>query len=90
MFKVCLKDGGKGHTHTLQANDEHDKRQWMTCLKEVLPKENITEVHSDDEGKENSRHNSTKDKERNQEKETNQDKEKNEETDTNNDKMSPK
>lgn len=39
MFKVSISDPstGKTHSHTLQANDEHDKRQWMNCIKGVLP-----------------------------------------------------
>ena len=39
MFKVSITDPNshKTQSHTLQANDEHDKRQWMTCIRSVLP-----------------------------------------------------
>ena len=37
MFKVSWSEPNKGQSHTLQANDEHDKRQWLQCLKNVLP-----------------------------------------------------
>ncbi|KAI0242695.1 Neuroepithelial cell-transforming gene 1 protein [Lamellibrachia satsuma] len=37
MFKVSFSDPSRGQSHTLQANDEHDKRQWLQCLRNVLP-----------------------------------------------------
>jgi len=37
VFKVSFVDTTKGQSHTLQANDEHDKRQWLQCLRSVLP-----------------------------------------------------
>lgn len=32
MFKLSFADASRGQSHTLQANDEHDKRQWVTSL----------------------------------------------------------
>ena len=57
MFRVYQRDGDKGQSHSLQPNDEHDKRQWISALKRVLPKENwvIPQPLSDDESKENMR-----------------------------------
>ena len=37
MFKVSFYDNVNGQSHTLQANDEHDKRQWMQHLLNVVP-----------------------------------------------------
>ena len=36
FFKVSFKNGKDGQSHTLQANDEHDKRQWVSCIKSQL------------------------------------------------------
>ena len=36
FFKVSFKNTKDGQSHTLQANDEHDKRQWVSCIKSVL------------------------------------------------------
>lgn len=37
-FRVSFLHGSeKGMAHTLVANDEHDKRQWVTALRSVLP-----------------------------------------------------
>ncbi len=36
FFKVSFKNLKDGQSHTLQANDEHDKRQWVTCIKSLL------------------------------------------------------
>ena len=43
MFKVSITDptSHKTQSHTLQANDEHDKRQWISCIKSVLPEHPI-------------------------------------------------
>ena len=35
MFRVAFTDPSKGQAHTLQAADEHDKRQWTSCLQKV-------------------------------------------------------
>lgn len=37
VFKVSFYDIAAGQSHTLQANDEHDKRQWVQCLNGVVP-----------------------------------------------------
>ncbi|XP_050411694.1 neuroepithelial cell-transforming gene 1 protein [Patella vulgata] len=36
VFKVSFKDPLSGQSHTLIANDEHDKRQWLQCLEKLL------------------------------------------------------
>ena len=36
FFKVSFRNAKDGQSHTLQANDEHDKRQWISCIKSVL------------------------------------------------------
>ncbi|XP_056000750.1 rho guanine nucleotide exchange factor 3-like isoform X2 [Ostrea edulis] len=36
VFRVGFLDGSKGQSHTLIAVDEHDKRQWLQCLKSSL------------------------------------------------------
>lgn len=36
MFKVSFRNTKDGQSHTLQANDEHDKKQWVTNIKSVL------------------------------------------------------
>ncbi|XP_041379624.1 rho guanine nucleotide exchange factor 3-like [Gigantopelta aegis] len=48
VFRVSFKDSIKGQAHTLIANDEHDKRQWLQCLRqvtEVIPV--VSHSHSD-------------------------------------------
>ena len=35
VFRVSFRDPVKGQAHTLIANDEHDKRQWLQCLRKV-------------------------------------------------------
>ncbi len=42
-FRVSFRNAKDGQSHTLQANDEHDKRQWVTCIKGVLEKYGSTE-----------------------------------------------
>jgi hypothetical protein len=37
MFKVGFVDGSAGQSHTLQANDEHDRKQWTSTIRSVLP-----------------------------------------------------
>jgi hypothetical protein len=31
-----MTHSGKGYTHTLQARDEHDKKQWLSCLQMAM------------------------------------------------------
>ncbi|ESO83645.1 hypothetical protein LOTGIDRAFT_132999, partial [Lottia gigantea] len=40
VFKVSFKDPLSGQSHTLIANDEHDKRQWLQCIEKVLTEYN--------------------------------------------------
>lgn len=35
MIRISFQDPHKGHSHTLIANDEHDKRQWMQAFQKV-------------------------------------------------------
>ncbi|XP_077866761.1 neuroepithelial cell-transforming gene 1 protein-like isoform X2 [Saccoglossus kowalevskii] len=37
MFRITPTDPTLGQGHTLQANDEHDKKQWMQLLRTVMP-----------------------------------------------------
>ncbi|XP_046561147.1 LOW QUALITY PROTEIN: neuroepithelial cell-transforming gene 1 protein-like [Haliotis rubra] len=48
VFKVSFKDSTKGQSHTLLANDEHDKRQWLQCFRQVTDEvHTIAPTHSD-------------------------------------------
>ncbi|XP_059144612.1 neuroepithelial cell-transforming gene 1 protein-like isoform X2 [Physella acuta] len=38
MIRLSFQDAHKGHSHTLIANDEHDKRQWMQAFHKVTSK----------------------------------------------------
>ncbi|XP_064631960.1 rho guanine nucleotide exchange factor 3-like isoform X2 [Lineus longissimus] len=61
VFRVSSTiQSGKGYTHTLQARDEHDKKQWLNCLqlaikeampvaaKMATPKTDVNDVVEDD------------------------------------------
>ncbi|XP_077991559.1 rho guanine nucleotide exchange factor 3-like [Glandiceps talaboti] len=37
MFRITPTDPTLGQGHTLQANDEHDKKQWIQLLRSVMP-----------------------------------------------------
>lgn len=37
VFRVSFRDSSSGQGYSLQALDEHDKRQWLQCLRRVLP-----------------------------------------------------
>ncbi|XP_070559417.1 rho guanine nucleotide exchange factor 3-like isoform X2 [Ptychodera flava] len=37
MFRIMPTDPTLGQGHVLQANDEHDKKQWMQLLRSVMP-----------------------------------------------------
>ncbi len=45
-FRVSFPEHMQGQSHTLTANDEHDKRQWMTSLRSILPQSQIKEPSS--------------------------------------------
>ncbi|XP_074646901.1 rho guanine nucleotide exchange factor 3-like [Tubulanus polymorphus] len=37
VFRLgCSSQDGKGYSHTLQSNDEHDKKQWIQCLQAAV------------------------------------------------------
>ncbi|KAL4226174.1 Rho guanine nucleotide exchange factor 3 [Mactra antiquata] len=36
LFRVSFRDSSKGQSHTLMSNDEHDKRQWLTSLRQAV------------------------------------------------------
>ena len=40
-FRVSFLSGDKGMSHTLVAHDEHDRRQWVTALRSVLPEAHV-------------------------------------------------
>ncbi|GFO32635.1 neuroepithelial cell-transforming gene 1 protein [Plakobranchus ocellatus] len=51
VIRISFKDSEKGQSHTLLANDEHDKRQWMqafrkvtSCVEEVSENSNISKA----------------------------------------------
>ena len=36
IFKVSFCESGKGQSHTLMSNDEHDKRQWVNAIRNAI------------------------------------------------------
>ncbi|XP_052779187.1 rho guanine nucleotide exchange factor 3-like isoform X2 [Mya arenaria] len=36
VFRVSFTESGKGQSHTLMSNDEHDKRQWLNSIRSAL------------------------------------------------------
>jgi len=43
-FKVSFLNPNRGQSHTLQANDEHDKKQWTQAILDILPHREETET----------------------------------------------
>ncbi|GAB1611354.1 neuroepithelial cell-transforming gene 1 protein-like isoform X1, partial [Argonauta hians] len=41
VFRLSFSDPSQGQAHTLIATDEHDKRQWLQCLRQAITKQTL-------------------------------------------------
>ncbi|KAL3852984.1 hypothetical protein ACJMK2_016581 [Sinanodonta woodiana] len=44
LFRISFTNPNKGHSHTLMANDEHDKRQWLQSFHAALKKKSTSRL----------------------------------------------